>query len=32
MYFHNLEEYLVNKGENDDDFHIILYKIVKKIE
>ena len=26
------EECLVNKGENDDDFQIFLYKIMKKIE
>ena len=32
MYFHNWEEYSVNKGENDDDFQIILYKIMKKNE
>ena len=24
MYCHNWEEYLVNKGKNDDDFQIIL--------
>ena len=32
MYCHNWEEYSVNKGENDDDFQIILYKIMKKNE
>ena len=32
MYFHNWEEYSVNKGKNDDDFQIILYEIMKKNE
>ena len=32
MYCHNWEEYSVNKGKNDDDFQIILYKIMKKNE
>ena len=32
MYCHNREECSVNKGKNDDDFQIILYKIMKKNE
>ena len=32
MYCYNWEEYSVNKGENDYDFQIILYKIMKNIE
>ena len=32
MYYHNLEEYSVKKGKNDDNFQIILYKIMKKNE
>ena len=32
MYYHNWEEYSVNKGKKDDDFQIILYKIMKKNE
>ena len=30
MYCHNWEEYSVNKGKNDDDLQIILYKIMKE--
>ena len=30
MNCHNWEEYLVNKGKNDDDFQIIPYKIMKE--
>lgn len=30
MYSHNWEEYLEIKGKNNDDFQIILYKIMKK--
>ena len=32
MYYHNREEYSVNEGKNNDDFQIILYKIMKKNE
>ena len=32
MSCYNWEEYSVNKGKNDDDFQIILYKIMKKNE
>ena len=32
MYCHNWEEESVNKGENDDNFQIILHKIMKKNE
>ena len=30
MYCHDLEEYSVNKGENDDDFQLILNKLWRK--
>ena len=32
MYCPNWEEYSVNKGKNDNNFQIILYKIMKKNE